>query len=161
MMPETAKPIEIYASFRFTVTMGKENEVLATFSECTLPNLEIETFEVKEGGQSEYSHRLPVRVRPGNVTLRYGLTKGDKLLHWYLAMLNGLDGEGKLIKDLSKAVTITMYNLEQGKMVAVANWTFKNAFPIKWKGPTLKTDQQALAIEELELAFHGFSANEI
>jgi phage tail-like protein len=157
-MPETATPIEIYASFRFTVTI--DNQLLATFSECTLPNLEIETFEVKEGGQSEYSHRLPVRVRPGNVTLRYGLTKDDKLLKWYMALLNGLDSDGHQIKDLAKSVKITMHNLKAGNMEAVATWTFEKALPIKWKGPTLKTDQQALAIEELELAFHGFSAAE-
>jgi phage tail-like protein len=158
MMPETARPIEIYASFRFTVKIA--DDVVATFSECTLPNLEIETFEVKEGGQSEYSHRLPVRVRPGNVTLRYGLTKDDQLLKWYLALLNGLDSDGTKIADLAKSVTITMYNLHAGEMEAVATWNFQKALPIKWKGPTLKADQQALAIEELELAFHGFSAAE-
>ena len=155
-MPETGKAIEIHASFRFTVTIS--DEIVAAFGECSLPNLEIETLEVKEGGQNEYSHRLPVRVKQGTLTLRYGLTRSDKLLKWYVRLLHGLDGDDKNFKDLIKQVSVTMYDSE---LKPVALWNFEKAYPVKWKGPTLKTDQQALAIEELEFAFHGFSVGDV
>jgi phage tail-like protein len=151
-MPETGKPIEIHASFRFTVKIGNEN--LAAFSECTLPNVEVETFEVKEGGLNDYTHKLPVRVKTGTVTLRYGVTADDRLLKWYIRLMEGLDGDDKKFTELSRPVTVVMYNSQFND---VATWNFDRAYPVKWKGPTLKTEQGVLAIEELELAYHGFS----
>ncbi len=145
-MAKTGQPIEIHAAFRFAVSIDKIN--VAAFGECTLPNLEVETFEIKEGGLNEYTHKLPVRVKSGSLTLRHGLTKDGQLLKWYLQVLQGEIAEAK--RDVSIVMYDSMFN-------DVATWNFQQAYPVKWKGPTLKTDQPALAIEELELAYHGFS----
>ncbi len=147
-MPRTGEPVEIHASFRFTVEI--EGVTCAAFTECTLPNLEVETTEIKEGGQNEYSHRLPGRVKTGNVTLRHGITKGTELLTWYLEVLKGQ------VKKATHKVTVVMYD---STLEPVVRWEFEDAYPVKWTGPTLKADQAALAIEALELVHHGFSVN--
>ncbi len=38
-------------------------------------------------------------------------------------------------------------------------WNLNNAFPIKWTGPTLKTDEAAVATESLEFAHHGITSD--
>jgi phage tail-like protein len=34
-------------------------------------------------------------------------------------------------------------------------WSLDKAFPVKWIGPALKTDENAFAVETLEFAHHG------
>jgi len=144
-MPRVGSQAEIHASFRFTVSI--DGIVYAAFTECTLPSLQVETQDINEGGRHEYVHRLPVRVKAGSVTLRRGITKNDEMWKWYKQVL-----EGK-IKDATRTVTIIMYD---STLRPVSTWTFKGAYPVKWGGPTLKSGDQALAIEELEIAHHGF-----
>jgi phage tail-like protein len=40
----------------------------------------------------------------------------------------------------------------------VAMWIFTGALPVKWTGPTLKTSENAVAIESLELVFDSFES---
>jgi|FLYN01.1.fsa_nt_gi phage tail-like protein len=144
-MPKAGDQAEIHANFRFTVSI--DGMVYAAFTECTLPSLQVETQDINEGGMNQYVHKLPVRVKPGSVTLRRGITKNDELLKWYLQVLQGK------IKDATRTVTVVMYD---SMLKPIATWTFQRAYPIKWGGPTLKSGDQALAIEELEIAHHGF-----
>jgi phage tail-like protein len=34
-------------------------------------------------------------------------------------------------------------------------WTFEQAYPVKWSGPQFKADDNAVAVETLELAHEG------
>ena len=147
-MPKVGEPIEIHANFRFTVRIDQVNQ--AAFTECTLPSLQVETQDITEGGQNEYVHKLPVRVKAGTITLKHGITKDGALLSWYLQVL-----EGK-ISEATRNVEVVMYD---SMLKPIATWTFRKAYPIKWSGPNLKAGEQALAIEELELAHHGFEVS--
>jgi phage tail-like protein len=138
-------PFEFHSTFRFEVYV--EDILSATFTECTLPTLQVETLDIKEGGQNEYIHRLPVRVNAGTVKLRHGFTSGNVLLSWYLQVLTG---------DISSAIRQVSVVLNDVTGEQVALWNFRDAYPIKWSGPTLKADSHDVAIEELELAHHGF-----
>ncbi|MEQ8677310.1 MAG: phage tail protein [Aggregatilineales bacterium] len=144
-MPRTGAPIEIHPSFRFAVKIDNIN--YAAFTECTLPNLQVETQDIKEGGQNEYVHKLPVRVNVGTITLRHGITKDFELLNWYIQVLQGE------IEKATRTVEVVMYGTD---LKPLSTWMFERAYPVKWSGPTLKTADQALAIEVLELAHHGF-----
>lgn len=147
-MPPTGKSNEIHASFRFTVKI--DDITYAAFTECTLPSLTVETEKIKEGGQNEYVHQLPIRVNVGNITLRHGITRDAQLLNWYLQVLRGD------IQAATRTVNVTMYGTD---LRPLTTWSFDRAYPVKWSGPTLKTSDQALAIEVLELAHHGFVVN--
>lgn len=144
-MPPTGTPNEIHASFRFTVKIAGIN--YAAFTECTLPSLTVETEKVKEGGQNGYIHHLPTRVKAGNITLRHGITRGTELLNWYMQVIEGN------IAAATRDVEVTMYGTN---LKPLTRWMFERAYPVKWSGPTLKTSDQALAIEVLELVHHGF-----
>jgi phage tail-like protein len=144
-MPITGAELEFHTSFRFMVSIEGLN--VAAFTECTLPNLQVETEEIKEGGQNTYTHKLPVRINAGTITLRSGLTRNDALLKWYLQVLKGD------MKNATRTVTVVIFD-SLGKRVAT--WTFHGAYPVKWSGPALKTSDSVVAIEEIEFAHHGF-----
>jgi phage tail-like protein len=148
-MPQTGQRIEMHPNFRFRVEIQGVNH--AVFTECKLPSLQIETQEIKEGGMNNFVHQLPVRVKAGSITLKYGITKSDALLEWYLKVLQAMM-RGNL-KDVMYPVTITMLNVQRQPM---ATFNLLDAYPKKWSGPTLKADDKAIAIEELELAFTDF-----
>jgi phage tail-like protein len=134
-----------FISFRFAVSV--ENIYNAIFSEFTLPTLTVETEEIKEGGQNAYAHKLPVRVTVGSATLKHGVATDFTLLNWYMDMLKGD------IEAATRQITVTMYDTLR---VPVMIWTFRQAYPIKWSGPSLKTDGNNVGIEEIEFVHHGF-----
>jgi phage tail-like protein len=142
--------VEFHSGFRFTVAIDKVNH--AVFSEFRLPSLQVETMDIKEGGQNQYVHKLPVRVNVGTAALKQGITRDFTLLNWYLQVLKG-DLAGAM-----RQVTVTMYDVKRDGMIV---WSFRNAYPVKWSGPTLKSDTSAVAIEELEFVHHGFDISKV
>ena len=45
---------------------------------------QVDVLEYPEGGQNTFVHRLPTRVKQGNITLKRGVITSDKaLLDWY------------------------------------------------------------------------------
>ncbi|MCA0457958.1 MAG: phage tail protein [Chloroflexi bacterium] len=137
--------LEQFSSFRFMVAVDGIN--YAAFTEFTLPSLQTETQEIKEGGQNAFSHKLPVRVTAGSATLRQGVSNNFELLKWYMDVLKGD------IAAATRQVTVVMLNADQETLMT---WTFRNAYPVKWGGPTFKTDSSSVAIEEIEFVHHGF-----
>lgn len=135
----------VTGGFRFTVAIDGIN--YAAFTEFRLPSLNVQTTDITEGGQNTYSHKLPVRVNVGPATLRHGVSKDLTLLKWYLQVLNGD------LENAYRQVTVVMYDTAR---TPVATWTFRNACPTKWSGPTLKSDDNSVAIEEIEFIHSGF-----
>lgn len=144
---------EIHANFRFTVAIDGYEQ--GAFTECKLPTLQIETQDIKEGGQNNFIHKRPVRVKPGTVTVKHGITKNDELLKWYVDLAGAMQ-TGNFQQDVERTVTITMYDV---KRTPLATFRFERAYPVKWVGPTLKTDGKAIAVDEIEFAHHGFEVS--
>ncbi len=126
------------AAFRFVVEIGGQPE--AAFTECTLPILELEVEELKEGGLNTFVHQLPGQRKSSRLTLKNGVGKGS-LIEWCKKTMQG--------KFERKSVTIRLLD---SKRAEVAVWNIENAYPLKWAGPQLKSDDRAIAIQTLELA---------
>ena len=137
-MAEQGLGIQVNPTFRFVVDV--EGERQAAFTECALPAIEWEMEELKEGGLNTYTHQLPGRRKSSRVSLKNGLAKST-LLSWYIQAI---------AKPVArKPLTITLLDsLHQPVMV----WNIENAYPVKWTGPQLKTDDNTIAIHTLELA---------
>src|SRR5580704_17359804 len=71
----------------FWVQLGQIE--IAGFRECTGFGAQTEVFEYAEGGLNTYTHKLPVRVKYNNITLKRGLDQGQDLYHWYMKAVNG------------------------------------------------------------------------
>lgn len=141
-MAPAGQRVEAFASFRFAVQIEGIDE--AVFSECTLPSLEVELHEQKEGGYNSGVHQLPGRVKAGRITLKRGVTQSSKLMKWYRDIAAGM------LSSAMKSVSVVMYDSTQSE---VMRWDFERAYPVKWTAPTFKSSENAIAIESLELAF--------
>ncbi|MCU0512530.1 MAG: phage tail protein [Anaerolineae bacterium] len=137
-----------YATARFDVIIDRIT--LAVFTECTLPSLSMTPLSIQEGGQNAYVHKLPTRVEVGTVKLRFGVCRSSDLLLWYLQVMMG----DKL--NATHNMIVMMYD-PLGFPVVL--WTFKDAYPIRWTGPTLRAGESAVAVEEIEFAFTAFGVN--
>jgi phage tail-like protein len=134
-------PELIHASFRFVVEIGNGNSAFhGAFVECTLPVIDWDPLEVKEGGVNSHSHQLPARQKKSTVTLKNGLASGE-LVNWCIKTM------GEQFERLP--VTITLLNSQRQPVMI---WAIADAYPIKWTGPQLKTDTAAVAMQTLELA---------
>jgi len=115
---------EAHPAFRFTVQI--DGLPGATFTECTLPALEVEVEEQKEGGYNLGTHPLPGRVRRGTLTLKRGVVTGSELIAWYTRVIQGQ------IPAARKEVSVTLVD-QTGE--PVIRYDFHRAFPVKWSGP--------------------------
>jgi len=142
-----------YLGMRFWVAI--DGIQVAGFSECSAITVETEVFEYAEGGLNTYTHKLPVRTKYGNITLKRGLDPGHDLYSWYLSTLDG--------SATRKNITISVYpfikdhkpNESIGDPTPVEQWLLYRAFPVKWTGPDLKAETGTIAVETLEFAHEG------
>jgi phage tail-like protein len=131
-------------AFQFKVDLGNQASV-ALFSECSGLEMSVKYDEIKEGGQNGFVHRLPSRVEYGNLVLRRGTTTDTEFFDWCAGALRG--------RIQRRLVTVSLVALDT--RATVFSWTFVDAYPVKWSGPSLKASDNAIAIETLELAHRG------
>jgi phage tail-like protein len=127
---------QTYAAFRFIVDVDGQTQ--AAFTECTLPVIDWDVTEVKEGGLNTYTHQLPGRRKAGKITLKNGVGKSE-LIDWFLQTMNE--------NFQRKPVAVTLLDMSSK---AVMTWNLDNALPLKWTGPSLKSDSTTIAIQSLE-----------
>ena len=129
-----------HASFRFAVEISGITEGI--FTDCTLPNIEWDVQEIKEGVLNTYTHQLPGRRKGAKITLKKGLIR-DSLLSWYSDMMS------ERLRNIRKDVDIILFDSEHHPVI---KWSCFGAYPTKWTGPELKTSENAVATQTLELA---------
>lgn len=127
------------ATFRFVVEIDGVRH--GAFTECSLPAVEWEVEEVKEGGLNSFVHQLPGRRKSARLSLKNGVGTSE-LLQWYLDTMDESFER--------RAVTVTLLDV---KRETVMTWSMFDAFPVKWAGPQLKADENGVAIQTLEFAF--------
>lgn len=133
-------------SFRFHVEV--QGVQVARFSECSGLEFEQETFDYKEGGLNSRVHRLPGRFKFTNLTLKKGIaTDGETLWSWVEDTVRG--------QITPHTITVTLYDLSGEN--PLRQWTYQDAYPVKWSATALNAEQNAIAIETLVLAHQGMS----
>jgi phage tail-like protein len=118
--------------------------------------IETEVFEYAEGGLNGLTHKLPVRSKYGNITLKRGMDPGRGLYMWFLESMRAqAQGKGLSVR---RNLTINLYGRVPNE-APVQSWSLRRAFPIKWTGPDLKADAGAIAMETIEFAHEGLIFN--
>src|SRR2546423_5814508 len=113
-------------------------DTIGYFSECRGLKLCVEVYEYREGGNNDFVHHLPGRVTYPNLELSRGLTNEDALMKWFMATT---------VKAEKKELTLTLASGDISR-----TWTFVDAFPICWEGPTASQGAQGVATESLTIA---------
>ena len=137
-LPNRPDPV---GELRFKVELPGVN--LGRFRECSGLAAEIEVKDYNEGGVNDRVHKLPTRMKYPNLVLKRGVTYEDALLKW----LYKTQAEAQRI-----AITVSLMGPDGQP---VRSWSFADAFPIKWTGPTLNAGSNQVATETLEIVHAG------
>ena len=133
-----------------------DGKTLGRFLEASGLEVEVEVFEVKEGGQNFFVHKFPGRFSFPNITVKRGVTSDNGLLAWIDASSAGaFEKNGNKLARTTVALVLTSAN-----GAPLRTWTFFDAFPVKWSGPNFTADSDDYLVEELEIAHHGFSVKD-
>jgi phage tail-like protein len=136
------------AKFVFTV----DGITIGAFTEVSGLSVQIEVEELVEGGQNQFTHKLPGRMKWPNLVLKRGITDTNNLFEWFQKSSgDGFSGEGNKIKRREGSIT-----LKDASGKDVRSWHFAGAYPVKWTGPRFVASTKDLAVEELEVCHSGF-----
>ncbi|ALG11448.1 phage tail protein [Kibdelosporangium phytohabitans] len=125
---------------------------IGTFLEVSGLSVQIDTEELVEGGQNQFTHKLPKQMKWPNLVLKRGITESNTLFDWFAKCSGeGLESAGNKIERRHGSV-----ELKDSTGNVVRSWDFTEAFPVKWSGPKLAATSKDLATEELEVCHCGF-----
>ncbi|MCA9961022.1 MAG: phage tail protein [Chloroflexota bacterium] len=129
--------------FHFAVEV--QGHVTGYFTEVSGLGSEHEAIEHKVVNEKgvEVVLKIPGRLKWENIVLKRGITSDMEIWEWRKKVEDG-DVEGSRADG-----SITMFNQ---KLDPVARWEFKQAWPMKVTGPSVKADSNEIGIEELTLA---------
>jgi phage tail-like protein len=142
--------VAVTARFLFEV----DGLQIGLFREVTGLRADLEVITIEEGGQNEFVHQLPGRLRWPHVVLKRGITAEDNLFEWLRRFSgDGFARNGNRVAPSTGAITV----LDEADR-KLRSWEVVGAFPVRWEGPTLAATRTEVAEEELEIAHHGFRA---
>ena len=137
--------------FVFTV----DGLTIGAFTEVSGLSVQIDVEDLAEGGQNQYTHKLPGRMKWPNLVLKRGITDTDNLFAWFAKSSgDGFAGAGNRIEPRQGSIALMD---AAGK--PVRTWKFTDAYPVKWTGPKLAASSRDLAVEELEVCHCGFQSS--
>jgi phage tail-like protein len=144
------------ACFHFKVELngvdGADSDAEQRFQEVSGLSVEVETETLHEGGENRFEYKLPKRAKYPNLILKRGLLKGSAFLDWFKSAMNTYFIV--VVYDFKPAdITITLLD-EADEPVAV--WNVVQAYPLKWSMSDLRSTENAVVVESMELAYQYF-----
>ncbi|WP_236739022.1 phage tail protein [[Phormidium ambiguum] IAM M-71] len=130
---------------RFYVEIDRN--VQAAFKEFSGINVKIKKDNYFEGGVNDQVRVLLGHADFSDVTLKRGMTNDLTFLNWIIETLKDKANN-------RRNINILLFN-QAGE--TMQGYTLIGAIPISWKVPGFQADGNAVAIEELTLAYEGLS----
>ena len=128
---------------RFKVSI--DGHELGVFTGCDGLGVEVVLEQREEGGNNEFVHQLPVRLKYTNVKLTRPVDEdSEKVAKWLKEM------QGTITR---ASAEITAVGTDAKR---ITSWKLKGVIPVRWQGPSLGAENNKVATETLELAHHGF-----
>jgi len=134
--------------FHFRVeflNLGNDND--SRFQSVSGLNAEYDTESFKEGGENRFEHKLPVRTKFPDLSLKRGMLTDSKVIDWCLDAL-----QNRNIQPVQLQVTLL-----NEKHEPLRTWSVFNAWPRKWQVSDLNAQENSLVIETLELSYSYFT----
>ena len=135
--------------FHFSVEFGLDGTSVhdTRFQEVSGLSAELAVESIQEGGENRFVHRLPGRSKYPNLVLKRGLVSDSRLIAWFRDAVENLAIE-------PADVTVSMLD-ETG--APLLSWNFVKAWPAKWSVSSLNAQNNAIAVDTLELAYQRFT----
>ena len=143
-----APPVGFHFMVSFLIGGYVPNLLDIRFQRVSGMTSNIETTEVREGGENLFAHRLPTRVTYDNLVLERGMVIGSALNLEFNAAMSTLRFE-------TGNVLVMLLNAES---VPISAWFFQDTFPIKWSVSDLDANQNAVVIDTMVLSYTRFQS---
>ncbi|MDJ0715444.1 MAG: phage tail protein [Prochloraceae cyanobacterium] len=141
-------PVGFHFMVVFFIAGVTPNPLDIRFQKVSGISAEIETEDIREGGENLFRQHLPTRVTYNNLVLERGMVIGSPLnLEFNVAMSS--------MKFAPSNVLVMLLNEED---IPLASWLFQSAYPVKWTVSDLDANQNQVVIDTMELAYGRFQS---
>lgn len=119
----------------------------ARFQTVSGLSVEYDYESFREGGENRFEHKLPVRTKYGDMTLKRGMLTGSAIVKWFLVAFRD--------REFSPAdVNVILMN---EKSVPLRTWSVAHAIPKKWQVSDLNANESSIVVETMELTYRYFT----
>lgn len=143
MTPDNQKDIWPLPKFYFLVILNGDETF---FQEVSGLDTETQTIEYRHGNSKQFSTiKMPGITKTGNVILKKSIfNKDSHFFKWYSAIkMNTIKRDSVIIKLLDEKGNTTI------------TWTLQNAWPTKLVCTDLKSGENEVSVETIEIAHEG------
>lgn len=137
-------PVGFHFKVEF-LNLGNDNDT--RFQSVSGLNVEYDTESFKEGGENRFEHKLPVRTKFPDLSLKRGMLTDSSVITWCVDAL-----QNRNIQPVQ--VHVTLLN---EKHEALRTWSVFNAWPRKWQVSDLNAQENSIVVETLELSYAYFT----
>jgi phage tail-like protein len=135
-----------YGNYRFRVVI--DGIQTAGFSDATVPDITVDSFDYREGTDSPTGRKLSGLVKYGNITLKKGLTDSMELYNWHKTVTQ------KGAKSARKNISLILVDEEGNDK---AQWDVVEAWPTKYDPSDFSAKGNETVIETLEIIHEGIT----
>ena len=121
----------------------------ARFQTVSGLSVEYDTEEYKEGGENRFTHKLPVRTKYGDLSLKRGMLVGSQVISWFTDAFRDRDFR-------PSDVSVILMN-EEGQ--PLRTWKVAHAVPKKWTVSDLNANENSVVVETIELTYRYFTVS--
>ena len=136
--------------FHFNVeflNLGNDNDI--RFQSVTGLTVEYDTESFKEGGENRFEHKLPVRTKYPDLSLKRGMLIDSKVTNWVKGILQDRD----FVNNKPCEIQVSLLN---EKHVPLRTWHVYNCWPKKWSISDFNAQENAVVVETLDLSYNYF-----
>ncbi len=137
-------PWGFYYKVEFSISKAKDD---VRFQSVSGLSVEYDMEEFKEGGENRFTHKLPVRTKYADLSLKRGMLTDSEVLKWCLSAFRDRDFK-------PTDINIILMN-EKGE--PLRTWKIAHAIPKKWLISDLNANDNTIVIETLELTYRYFN----
>ncbi|MFD2163340.1 phage tail protein [Paradesertivirga mongoliensis] len=139
-------PVGFHFKVEF-VGIGNDNDI--RFQSVAGLTVEYDTESFKEGGENRFEHKLPLRTKYPDLSLKRGMLTDSKVIKWCLDALQNREFK-------PAQINVILLNEEHQPL---KTWNVYNAWPKKWSVSDLNAQDNSIVIETLELSYNYFTVN--
>lgn len=137
-------PVGFHFKVEF-VGIGNDNDI--RFQSVSGLTIEYDTESFKEGGENRFEHKLPLRTKYADLSLKRGMLTDSKVIEWCLKAF---------VNREFKPVQVNVLLLNE-KHEPIKRWEIIDAWPKKWSVSDLNAQENGIVVETLDLAYKYFS----
>ncbi len=139
-------PVGFHFKVEF-IGIGSDNDI--RFQSVSGLTMEYDTETFKEGGENRFEHKLPVRTKFADLSLKRGMLTDSKVIKWCLDAFQNRDFQ-------PVDINITLLN---NKHQPLKTWQVHRAWPRKWSVSDFNANENSVVVETLEISYSYFTLN--